>query len=390
MNAVYHLDSITVDDARDVLMLNGWAFVPGQQIRRLVAQIDADTAVACTYGLPRPDVATAYQLGGSFMKTGFGVELPLSGRRLTVTLRIAAACRDGAAVQMCTRPLVLGSQHTSESAIIDFTRLNQFPEELPVFVVGMSRSGTSAITLALLSGAGFPGFQEGHLFNVLGELLQSLVASWCHQIQQIFGAAGIATPGTAIAKFDIYSALNRVVVTFHEVYHDRFQSNVWVDKTTDSKGIRTVPLLHRIYPRARFIFMYRHPIKVALSRQRKFPELPLIQSFIQWKECVEQWKAVRGALDPESVVEISQTDLSVRTDSVVEALTQLLQLNPDQAAGVARVLKSERPENTGSSSDFGDVYLEDLAWEEFDKDAFRSLCLRAAEEMGFPATRSAE
>src|SRR5262245_4648025 len=263
MNVLYDLDSTSADLARDVLILAGWALVPTGQIDCLLAQLDGDTPVPCTYGLPRPDVAAAHHLPASAANAGFRAELPLCKRSGTITLRLMAQLHDGVQVQIGTLAITLGDHPPQGPFPFDMSRLDQFSEEVPIFVVGMSRSGTSAMTLALLKGAQLPGFTEGHLFNLLEELLRSLVESWQRQLQRMASADFIAAPTNAIGNYDIYSGVNRVVASFHEVYHSRFQSTVWVDKTTDAKGLRTVPLLHRIYPRARFVFMHRHPIKVA-------------------------------------------------------------------------------------------------------------------------------
>src|SRR5262245_33684900 len=387
MNVLYDLDSTSADLARDVLILAGWALVPTGQIDCLLAQLDGDTPVPCTYGLPRPDVAAAHHLPASAANAGFRTELPLCKRSGTITLRLTANLHDGARVPIGTRAIYLGYKSSAGQVPFEISRLEQFPEERPIFVIGMPRSGTTAMTQALHYGAQIPGYGEGHLFDVLDEMLRSLMQSWQRHLQQFAATDFIPGPAIAIGNYDIYTGINRLVASVHEVYHNRFQSNVWVDKTPGARAVRAVPLLHYIYPRARFLFMHRHPLKVALSMLQKYPELPLRQSFVEWAVCLKEWNTARAALSPDSFMEIAQSDLSMNTENVVDALKRLLQLDEQQAAGIARVLKTERPEYTGSSADSGDVYLEDVDWTEAEKETFRSFCLRGANELGYQTTR---
>jgi hypothetical protein len=80
----------------------------------------------------------------------------------------------------------------------------------PVFVLGLSRSGTSAMANALRQGAGIFGWSEGHLFPPLDDLLVGLKKTWDDAGRYIY-APGFPRDDYAVGQFDVHVALSAVV-----------------------------------------------------------------------------------------------------------------------------------------------------------------------------------
>jgi hypothetical protein len=381
----YHLDSLRPDRTNDVLTLSGWVVHPREKIVSTAGVIEDDPPVRFRHGIPRPDVIAAYNFPSISLNSGFEGQLPLNGRTGSVGVRFLAELPDGREREFCSRVVVLDNTGGAAAPALELGKLAQFPQEAPIFIVGMSRSGTSAMTSALLDGAKLPGYREGHLFGVLEPILDAILSVWTREMSTL----GLTTFSSRLAceNYDIYAALNQVIQTFHNTYHERLSSRTWVDKTPDKKGIKAITLLRHLYPNARFIFMYRHPIKAALSRKRKFPKIHLSTSFLDWAHCLEDWQEAKVKLCPGTFAEIAQEDLAQKTRSVTAALRQLLHLRDDQADGVSRILATARPQFTGSSSDSEELCVEDMDWTETEKESLMSICSKGARELGYKITR---
>jgi hypothetical protein len=383
MRIISNIEACTANRIADSVLVRGWAYAPDAPIQSFHAQLNDGPRVRCEYGLRRQDVAMAHRLPASLSACGFLGVLPLHGLRGYLRVTLSATLADGRQVEVSQQE-VQDPWHQAPRPI-EWQHLIKFPEERPVFIVGMSRSGTSAITSALLLGAKLPGYPEGHLFNVMQQLVEGMWGTWEDVVRKL---GPDRSPTNAIGNYNIFTAINQVITTFHNVYHEGVSSSNWVDKTTDTKGIRAVPLLSHIYPQGKFILMHRHPIKVVLSRLKKFPDLQPRQSFVEWNQCLHYWMQAKGELQAHSFAEVAQRDLACRPQQVAALLRRFLSLSPEQEEGICTTLKTERPQFTGSSSDLEEVYLEDCNWREEDKTLFLALCEQGARELGYPVLRS--
>jgi Sulfotransferase family len=268
---------------------------------------------------------------------------------------------------------------------IELGQIVQFTDISPVFVLGLTRSGTSAMTGALLDGAGLFGWREGHLFPLLGDLLLRVKRHWDELVHYSY-APGFPREEYALGQLDIHQVLNAVVATFDRVYRGR--ATAWVDKTATVEAVLAAPLLKHIYPRAKFIYMHRHPIKLALSRDKKFPDCSLQYSFRLWAECMEAWTRVRTCLPPDCYEEVAQLELSRQPEAVVERIAALLNLSAPQQEGMRAALLGPRLEYTGSSPDGVELSLEDTGWNRSDRKACVTLCGAQARLWGYRLSRS--
>ncbi len=261
----------------------------------------------------------------------------------------------------------------------ELSRIVQFPDVEPVFVLGLTRSGTSAMANALRQGAGLFGWSEGHLFPALDDLLVGLKKTWDDAVRYTY-APGFPRDQYAVGQFDVHVALNAVVRTFDAMY--RVRALRWVDKTALAEAVLAAPLWSHIYPNARFIYMHRHPIKVALSRKLKFPTDSLVYSFDLWAACMQAWARVRAYLPDDSYLELEQAHLSQRTAEVVASVGAFLGLDQSEQHAVQDYLAENRPEYTGSAPDDGEVLLEDTGWNRAERRACRSICAETASAWG--------
>jgi len=277
-----------------------------------------------------------------------------------------------------------GSATSSKSARypFDMEHLGQFPEQRPIFVLGVPRTGTTALANALRAGGNFFGWSEGHLFAALPLLLAGMATAW-HEV------LSFDLPDRefyAIERLDINSILNGVVVGFNRVYADAAAASGgrrWLDKTPNVRSILAVPLLRHIYPDARYVFMHRHPLKQIMSFVRKFPGQPMEFAALLWCLGMKAWSSVRDCLAPDSFLELRQPDLSLQTPMVGEKLARLLELTREQTAAVQEILQRDRPQHTGSSDDAAEIYLDDLDWPDVLKCWLRHVAADTAQAWGY-------
>jgi hypothetical protein len=268
-------------------------------------------------------------------------------------------------------------------------RLNAYPEQRPVFVLGTARSGTSASAKALMDGAGFVGWHEGHLFPYLPPMLRGLMRMWDTYLMFEQRAP---THLYALGQVDPYAFLNQTIAVYNLVYAEAFgakRGTRWLDKTPGPLALLAVPLLKHVYPNASFLYMHRHPLKVALSRLKKFPDESLELGLLDWSASMDNWHVVRESLPATSYLELGQADLSLETDRTVGRLAALLDLNRRQISGVRRYLANERPERTGSSADNDQILLEDLDWAPVVKSYVVAVCEDIALRWGYQIRRHA-
>jgi hypothetical protein len=273
--------------------------------------------------------------------------------------------------------------------LFDLRRIDPIASARPVFVLGEARSGTTAMLRALTEGGGgFFAWAEGHLFSALPPLLSGVRI----HLEDYKKKRGNRNGDFALDHFDVYRSLNALVRSFDAQYADATAAankTRWADKTPDVMAMIALPLLARVYPKARFLFMHRHPIKLMLSRQKKFPTSPIESGITAWASTMAAWRELKKVLEPGTWVEIAQADLATRSGDAVARLREPLGLNDDQCAAMAAYLHRERPESTGSVRDDAEVYLDDVEWPAEIKDWFRRMCGAAAGEYGYRLDRAA-
>jgi len=253
--------------------------------------------------------------------------------------------------------------------------LPSYDEDRPIFVLGAGRSGTSA-TAGALKAAGIAGFYEGHVFPLINEMAQ-----------RVWELPVLHAKPDRLQKDLRAHAVHLVVKTcFEQVYGD-LHNCVWLDKTADHLMIYCVPLLRKMFPRARFLFLRRHPIAVAESRSRKFGETPFF-SILEWNKCMRGWLDQKHQLAGSAYLECDANAL--RDSQLHSRLSDFLGLDPQSSEKFSNYLATQSPEMTrispldeldafyvglddrrksnfkvllASLLDLLDVYIEDTGWD---------------------------
>jgi len=266
-----------------------------------------------------------------------------------------------------------------------------FEQPSPIFVLGAGRSGTSAVVGAIRA-AGIEGFHEGHVFPLLKGMLANLSE---------------AVEGETRAMVSSVTVKATIDGTFGS-----HGSRVWLDKTPDHPMIDCVPLIRQVFPGARFIMIYRHPIAFAESRRRKFSE-PLLSAVNEWVKCIESWKANRESLPASCYLQFDCQSLN--DPAMQETLCDFLQLDSAQRKRFTDYLASERPELTriraGALAAFGSLsderqfnlrsilfrmldslgeYMDDMSWTPQQKQEVAKLLGTLPEEFGYAIHRPAD
>ncbi len=248
----------------------------------------------------------------------------------------------------------------------------------PIFVIGAARSGTSAISLALMRGAGLPGFNEGHVFPMIDQLCQTIDDYYASIGERLLQSAVIM-----IGSLDPVALKDHMISWFARVIEEQLGAEVWVDKTPDSRMLRAVPRIAELYPQARFIFAKRRGIENVMSRLRKFPERSFEQHCMLWAASMEQWQLARAQLSRACYIEIDQHDVALYPEDTAQRLGTFLGLDADQIGKISRFWLTQRPEQTKTPRDYRYIGLDETGWTEEKKALFVRVCGPAMEQYAY-------
>ena len=153
--------------------------------------------------------------------------------------------------------------------IVDLTSNPDEPtsdlKQRPVFILGPARSGTSAMTLALLDSGAYLGTGEGHLLPLAHALVGTIDQYYQRRAED---------PHTLLGKLPIAAFQKLIRRSFVRLAADLFPTRRWLDKTPTVEMVRaSVPRWKELWPNARFILAESAASsKNVLSRRRKFPQ----------------------------------------------------------------------------------------------------------------------
>lgn len=245
-------------------------------------------------------------------------------------------------------------------------------KQFPVFILGPARSGTSAITLALLESASYVGTGEGHLLP-LAHALVSLVDQYYQRRAH--------DPHTMLGRVPIDAFQKLIRRSFVKLATDLFPTVRWLDKTPTVEMVRASVLMKELWPNARFIFMKRRVIENVLSRQRRFPQDSTERHYSDWSAVMTAWLAVRDKLG-EAALEIEHRQLVLDPDATASSIADFLEL-PDAAAGrFRRYVNNSHPEQTDEN--FGATYsLDHLGLDEIEVRRMKAVCDPIMSALGY-------
>lgn len=250
-------------------------------------------------------------------------------------------------------------------------------DQVPIFITGSVRSGTSIVTRALTHGAGIPGYVEGCFIDFLGSFLRAVEHNYerrplqrrnkqvmlGHVPQQVFTEA---------------------LLQWFKGQYEQYapHTGMWVDKTADKELLYALPYVRRMWPQAKFIFMKRRSIENVASRKRKFSHIGFKNHCTLWTELNELMVAQMRVLPKESYIVIDQYDVATAPATVARALGVFLNLTLEQVAQVERVFTEDRPEFTGGDETVV-CSLDEMPWTEAEKQILRDVCGPLTERMGW-------
>ena len=231
-----------VDNAWSVggfLDVSGWLVNPKREVAAVLVGSSRRHLRTALYPLSRPDVAHALPNRQAASISGFTVRVPTLGRS-DVQVVVEARLRSGESVELWRHPvrLVADLDKVCDSQVV-LSRLRQYPEDRPVFVLGAARSGTTALRSAIESGAACAGWGEGHVFPFMHDLLNEMLGSWVSHNAYFFKSySPDSVTGNTIASLDMYEVVNATVERFVELHRRHFGFGVWVEQDAHAEGHR--------------------------------------------------------------------------------------------------------------------------------------------------------
>lgn len=245
----------------------------------------------------------------------------------------------------------------------------------PVFILGSARSGTSAMTHALLAATKYRGSEEGHLLDILAPLAVEVRKFYDSKADEWNGARN--TMVARVPRRFVEDGLNHLaVVATRELFPDGF----WLDKTPNANMIHLVPRFREIWPNARFIFMKRRGIENVASRLRKF-SYDFAHNCREWARSMEAWLSVREKVSGVAL-EVDQLALLQRPQEVAWHVAALLSLETVERDRLAQQFAHERPQRTAAALDVV-CGIEEQSWKPEWRAAFEEICGPMMDRFGY-------
>ena len=388
MSVQYYIDDIERDWDKKEIVVRGWIFDDSEILNNLIAIIEGYTEIECKYGISRPDVATAFTTPhGNY--SGFICRIPFIANIddyyiLTVVQRNHNADRTLFSIRI-------------PSYIDEFTPLKKtqcenlihYDDYKPVFIFGSARSGTTVMINVLRDCLNIPGYNEGHVFTFLNGIIKKIMDDYEYRLQSMYESheKGLLfedegnNPDNAFYHLSTTNIINNIIKGMVENLYNTHHE--WVDKTPGYEAITVVPLLAMVFPKARFVFLHRHPLEVLRSAQLKFPYLKEDQFVINWNQCIRNWEKVRTGLHANQFIEIPQRELHDLSSKICLKLKNLLSINKTELNKIRNYLKTHHPQKTSHFVRTDDIKLSDLSLDEKTKEIIINSSLPIAENWGY-------
>ena len=241
-----------------------------------------------------------------------------------------------------------------------------------VFVLGSTRSGTSAIRNAICK-AGFMGPGEGHIVGLLHRLHAAVTAHYrIHALAMKQGTLLSQTPeGDLHAQVDdLFGAL------ITSKYPGPF-----VDKTPNIEPLSALAEIEALWPVVTFIFCSRRGIDNILSKQRKWPGTPFENHCQEWTRLIQMWDERKGSISSKWI-EMDFFELENQPRHAAQRIGGLIGSADGEIQAMANYFSGNRPEQTGASTKRY-VKLSDTGWTEDEIATFLDICGDTMERKGY-------
>ncbi len=232
-----------------------------------------------------------------------------------------------------------------------------------VFVLGTTRSGTSALQLSILESTRYAGYGEGHVLSLLPSLLQHVEA-------YVSTHPAFAQSGTTASRLSLDDFRESQYCAFRCLYSKVFGERPFADKTPSVEAIRVAPQLSKIWPGCRVIHCQRRAIENVQSKIKKFPGVGFEQHCLEWRDCMIEWSASRRLMD--NCLEFDQIDLQENPEETSARIGSYLGLASDEIERIGKYLAGHRPERSRTTD--AHVDLNDTGWSEEQRRIFVDIC----------------
>ena len=176
----------------------------------------------------------------------------------------------------------------------------------PLLIVGAPRTGSSFLTSALISGAGFSGSAEGHITPLMASIDRIIHGYYQH----VRGMGMLDIPENTITKIPEGELASKVIEVFNHFHRKIFHRGTrLLDKTVNVEAISALPFLLRVWPKAKIIYLTRDGVDNVVSAQKYFG-VSLEEAARNWAACGRAWDRVVPQLPAGSYVTVSQNELT--------------------------------------------------------------------------------
>jgi hypothetical protein len=272
----------------------------------------------------------------------------------------------------------------NEQPAAESPRIGVDESQCPVFVLGAPRSGTTAVTQALLGLPQYDGVEEDHLLELVGPLIETVdghFAKLDRDRRRSLRPEEIAMLHTLDRRIPAAVINASIRSIFIDAIHDTFHSDRWVVKTPNATMVRAAPLMREMWPRSRFIYMKRRGIENILSRTKKFHGERFRDHCTAWTDAMWSWMNVRAQLAG-SAIEVDQLLVARDPRRAAAAIGTFLALSDGETAHLEQAFSQDRPEQT--SDTFGSVQDPgELPWSPEEMKVFESTCGSMMEAFGY-------
>lgn len=202
--------------------------------------------------------------------------------------------------------------------------------ENAVFVLGSTRSGTSAIRDALAA-TRYSGPGEGHTIGLLSDMSNA--------VRRHYDQHGAALhEGTGLRRIDRGKLLNEIRLTYLRLLYEHWPTEYYLDKTPNITPIEALEDIKAAMPNAKFIFCSRRGIDNIISKQKKWPDTPFLSQCREWVAIQRAWRQKKTILPLSDHIEVEYYDLATEPGKVAERIRTFLDLDADEETRIAEVL----------------------------------------------------
>ncbi|MEM6761630.1 MAG: sulfotransferase [Pseudomonadota bacterium] len=208
----------------------------------------------------------------------------------------------------------------------------------PLFILGFPRSGTTAMARAVSGLGRFGSYaREGHFLYIFAAPFARILRGEFNENSVLRGDGAVQT-----LTQEFRAMANRLYSPTHDPADQQ-----WIDKTPDLAQVRAVPVINKLWPSSRFIFLYRpaeDAVRSSVAVWRQRVEGNEGQAAERWVQCQRAWRAARPDLG-DRYVEVYQPHMLTRPEAVAQSMAGVLGLADAEIDSLARTWREDTQVN---------------------------------------------